>query len=898
MYALRDDPEVDRVRVRSVLTCQCDLGVCAACYGRSLATGKDIEIGEAVGVIAAQSIGEPGTQLTMRTFHTGGIAGTDIAGGLPRVVELFEARSPKGKATLARTSGVVRMADDEGKGRVITVVGDDGGEDTYTVPSLARLAGHRGPGDHRRRSDRRRSPRPQGAAGDQGRPRDPAVPRPRGAEGVPRPGRVDPRQAHRADRPPDDQAGGRAGAGRQPLPAGRARRPEGLRRHQPPARPRGQGGGRGSARDDGHHQGLAGHRLVAVRRLLPGDDAGAHRGGHRVPKSDRLLGLKENIIIGKLIPAGTGSSGYKDIETSAPDYQPMDYWSSDPEEDDIAEWLGQSYETRRPARQEVAEVLGLPTAGDDEAASSRCAQQDRLQQDEQMRWCPGSPPGHPRARSARCVARQSATLGRRARKEAEPMGDLGRRGFLQGLAAMGGGVLVGGPLQAMAAQVMSAAPLVVPPLEAIPDLRDGIVRLHLPDGFSYRSFHDTESPVVLDDGTVLPGRHDGMGAFPAPSGNVVLVRNHEVNGPGRGVRPAAPPYDPQAARRHDDDRASPRTGEVLQRAHQPERHDDELLRRPDAVGQLGHVRGDRQRTGRRPDFTGALQRRAHQAARLRLRGARRAASADRRADHQRRPVRPRGGGLRPARAASSTSPRTTSASRPGFYRYTPADNPMSTGRLDNGGTAADAGGRRASPTPTSRPPSATAHVPRRVGRHRGPRRRVPVHAGRRPPPRPTTTRSPTSATRGGRRAPRTSPGSRARSTTTATSTSPRPRAAARRRPGIPTAPRATATAPARCGRTTPGPSGSSCVYQSPGPTCSTSPTTSRRASTAPRALRGQHQRQLHPRALARRASSPTSRLNRLTSRNRARTVQRRVRRRHVQPRRADALRQHPGQPTA
>src|SRR5947207_7929918 len=75
----------------------------------------------------------------MRTFHTGGIAGTDIAGGLPRVVELFEARSPKGKATLARTSGVIRLADDEGKGRVITIVGDDGSEDAYTVPSLSRL---------------------------------------------------------------------------------------------------------------------------------------------------------------------------------------------------------------------------------------------------------------------------------------------------------------------------------------------------------------------------------------------------------------------------------------------------------------------------------------------------------------------------------------------------------------------------------------------------------------------------------------------------------------------------------------------------------------------------------------------------------------------------------------
>ena len=114
--------QVDRVRVRSVLTCDAELGVCALCYGRSLATGKPIELGEAVGVIAAQSIGEPGTQLTMRTFHTGGVAGKDIAGGLPRVVELFEARTPRGAARLARTSGVVRIGEDEGKGIPVTVV--------------------------------------------------------------------------------------------------------------------------------------------------------------------------------------------------------------------------------------------------------------------------------------------------------------------------------------------------------------------------------------------------------------------------------------------------------------------------------------------------------------------------------------------------------------------------------------------------------------------------------------------------------------------------------------------------------------------------------------------------------------------------------------------------------
>src|SRR6202035_4460061 len=110
---LANDPVIDRIRMRSVLTCEAVYGVCAACYGQSLATGRVIELGEAVGVIAAQSIGEPGTQLTMRTFHTGGVVGEDITHGLPRVVELFEARTPKGAAVLARTSGVVRVEEDE-----------------------------------------------------------------------------------------------------------------------------------------------------------------------------------------------------------------------------------------------------------------------------------------------------------------------------------------------------------------------------------------------------------------------------------------------------------------------------------------------------------------------------------------------------------------------------------------------------------------------------------------------------------------------------------------------------------------------------------------------------------------------------------------------------------------
>jgi len=122
---LRDDSSVTRVRVRTTLTCDAIQGVCAACYGLSLATHQLVELGEAVGVIAAQSIGEPGTQLTMRTFHSGGVTESDITHGLPRVVELFEARTPKGAAAVAEFSGAVRV-ELIGRERKVTIVGDEG----------------------------------------------------------------------------------------------------------------------------------------------------------------------------------------------------------------------------------------------------------------------------------------------------------------------------------------------------------------------------------------------------------------------------------------------------------------------------------------------------------------------------------------------------------------------------------------------------------------------------------------------------------------------------------------------------------------------------------------------------------------------------------------------------
>ena len=130
---------VDNVRVRSVLTCDSKVGTCAKCYGRSLATGKLVDVGEAVGIVAAQSIGEPGTQLTMRTFHTGGVAGEDITHGLPRVVELFEARTPKGVAPISEAIGRIRI-DDTDKTRKLVVVPDDGSEEIeYPVSKRSRL---------------------------------------------------------------------------------------------------------------------------------------------------------------------------------------------------------------------------------------------------------------------------------------------------------------------------------------------------------------------------------------------------------------------------------------------------------------------------------------------------------------------------------------------------------------------------------------------------------------------------------------------------------------------------------------------------------------------------------------------------------------------------------------
>ena len=130
---------IDKVKISTILTCKCKVGVCAKCYGANMATGEAVQVGESVGIIAAQSIGEPGTQLTMRTFHTGGVAGGDITQGLPRVEELFEARKQKGLAIITEIPGVAVINDTKKKREIIVTNPADGESKTYLIPYGSRI---------------------------------------------------------------------------------------------------------------------------------------------------------------------------------------------------------------------------------------------------------------------------------------------------------------------------------------------------------------------------------------------------------------------------------------------------------------------------------------------------------------------------------------------------------------------------------------------------------------------------------------------------------------------------------------------------------------------------------------------------------------------------------------
>mgnify|MGYP004468878629 FL=1 len=130
---------IEAVKIRTIMSCRCQNGICAKCYGANMATGEAVQVGEAVGIIAAQSIGEPGTQLTMRTFHTGGVAGNDITQGLPRVEELFEARKPKGLAIIAEFGGFAQMKDSKKKREIIVTNDETGESKTYLIPYGSRI---------------------------------------------------------------------------------------------------------------------------------------------------------------------------------------------------------------------------------------------------------------------------------------------------------------------------------------------------------------------------------------------------------------------------------------------------------------------------------------------------------------------------------------------------------------------------------------------------------------------------------------------------------------------------------------------------------------------------------------------------------------------------------------
>ena len=130
---------IESVKIRTILTCRSHVGICAKCYGANMATGEAVQVGEAVGIIAAQSIGEPGTQLTMRTFHTGGVAGDDITQGLPRVEELFEARKPKGLAIIAEFGGKAEIRDTKKKREVVITNDETGESKAYLIPYGSRI---------------------------------------------------------------------------------------------------------------------------------------------------------------------------------------------------------------------------------------------------------------------------------------------------------------------------------------------------------------------------------------------------------------------------------------------------------------------------------------------------------------------------------------------------------------------------------------------------------------------------------------------------------------------------------------------------------------------------------------------------------------------------------------
>jgi DNA-directed RNA polymerase subunit beta' len=357
MRLLADDTSFNRLRVRTVLTCETVSGVCARCYGRMLATGKPGDLGEAIGIVAAQSIGEPGTQLTMRTFHTGGVAGEDITHGLPRVVELFEARTPKSAAMMADVSGVVRLGENEKGERVIAIVGDEGDELEYPVSRRAHVsvrdgqevaAGDRLVGDEKSPLDPKKLLEIKGVRETQQYLVDEVqrVYRDQGVSIHDKHIEVIVRQMLRrvTVSEPGDSAflPGEKVDARRYAEENRRLVEEGKRPAE--GRPELMGITKASLATDSW---LSAASFQETTRVLT---EAAIEG-----RSDGLEGLKENVIIGKLIPAGTGMLLYRDIRTHAPDYEPLPFYTSEAEEEmDLATWLREASSPRTGG--EVADI--------------------------------------------------------------------------------------------------------------------------------------------------------------------------------------------------------------------------------------------------------------------------------------------------------------------------------------------------------------------------------------------------------------------------------------------------------------------------------------------------------------------------------------------------------------
>jgi DNA-directed RNA polymerase subunit beta' len=365
--ALVNDKTIERVRVRSVLTCDSITGVCSCCYGTMLATGKQVDLGEAVGIIAAQSIGEPGTQLTMRTFHTGGVAGEDITHGLPRVVELFEARTPKGAAVLSEASGVVRIGENEKGEKIIAVATDDGTELEHVVSRRAHLyegaggpkvrdgaevsAGHQLTGDDLTPLDPKKILEVKGVRETQQYLSDQVqtVYREQGVSIHDKHVEVIVRQMLRrvavsepGDSPflPGENADARLYAETNRLLVEDGKQPA-------EGRPILMGITKASLATESW---LSAASFQETTRVLT---EAAIEG-----KTDGLFGLKENVIIGKLIPAGTGMPVYREIATEAPDYEPLPFYSTDIDAEAMAAYLRDSIGTQpTEAPAEAAEAI-------------------------------------------------------------------------------------------------------------------------------------------------------------------------------------------------------------------------------------------------------------------------------------------------------------------------------------------------------------------------------------------------------------------------------------------------------------------------------------------------------------------------------------------------------------